>query len=134
MHAVIGITDFALLQHVDESLRGLLMGIRLAGTNLSTIVDDILELGTISGIRKGAEARIEDVDLLREIEDSCEQELEHQEMEARQSRALDQHTRMDGVPSIVIDFDPSLRQRWRIDRARTKKVSRRYCLFISDRG
>jgi signal transduction histidine kinase len=66
--------------------------------------------------------------LAAEIEDAVESELEQAEMAARQDRfvdaqqVVDAHLRPESVPTVVISVDPTMRQRWRIDRTRTKKV------------
>jgi signal transduction histidine kinase len=141
LHAILGITDFLrgaaadgegaknLLE--DNLLPELLQSIRLAGSNLSATLDDVLDLGTASGLRSESDAashRVEDVLLAAEIEDAVESELEQAEMAARQDRfvdaqqVVDAHLRPESVPTVVISVDPNMRQRWRIDRTRTKKV------------
>ncbi|PWN41108.1 hypothetical protein IE81DRAFT_342304 [Ceraceosorus guamensis] len=155
LHAILGITDFlrgvaanagdeGTVQDLDhQMLSDLLQAIRLAGTNLSSILDDVLDLGEVSGVKtntstrnRSAQAdevsakpaldtRTEEVCLRSEVEEAVESELQMVEMNNRQDTQMDQTSPAKGPPIVIIDIAESLGKRWRIDRARTLKVIRK---------
>ncbi|MCO5612574.1 hypothetical protein L7F22_066842 [Adiantum nelumboides] len=119
LNGILGITDFLrqglvsgetapekLDMGEDGLLASLLESIRLAGVNLSTILDDVLDFGAISGLRTESSmivTRSEEVDLVREVEDVCLDELEYMAMHERQDRSLLHIYRgFYAVPTLVI--------------------------------
>lgn len=139
LNGILGITDFLrqglvsgetapekLDMGEDGLLASLLESIRLAGVNLSTILDDVLDFGAISGLRTESSmivTRSEEVDLVREVEDVCLDELEYMAMHERQDRSLLHIYRgFYAVPTLVIKVAPELRRRFRTDRSKLKKI------------
>ncbi|CEH12670.1 Sensory transduction histidine kinase [Ceraceosorus bombacis] len=155
LHAILGITDFlrgmaasagdeGTVQDLDhEMLSDLLQAIRLAGTNLSSILDDVLDLGEVSGLKSNTstknrsaqsnepsgkpalDTRTEEVCLRSEVEEAVENELQMVEMNNRQDTQMDETVPAKGPPIVIIDIAESIGRRWRIDRARTLKVIRK---------
>jgi len=136
LNGILGITDF-LRQNLaseqktekldlteDGLLANLLESIRLSGVNLSTILDDVLDFGGLSGLRGRdvAPHRIEEIDLVREVEDGCLDELEHIAMHERQDQQMKVYRGYYAVPTLVIKVAPELQTRFRTDRAKVKKI------------
>lgn len=136
LNGILGITDFLRQSLVsgditekldlteDGLLASLLESIRLSGVNLSTILDDVLDFGAVSGVRGNdfATTRIEEVDLVREIEDGCLDDLEHIAMHERQDQRLMVYRGYSAVPTLVIKVAPELQTRFRTDRTKLKKI------------
>jgi signal transduction histidine kinase/ActR/RegA family two-component response regulator len=136
LHGILGITDFlrqSLLSNdmtdkldltEDGPLASLLESIRLSGVSLSTILDDVLDFGAVSGLRgrEAATTQIEEVDLVREVEDGCLDELEYIAMHERQDQQLMVYRGYYAVPTLVIKVAPELQTRFRTDRAKVKKI------------
>lgn len=105
-------------------LASLLDSIRLAGSNLNSILDDVLDFGAASGLRsnpRGPSARVEDVDLSRLVEEVALEELEHLKMTVRQKERLG--VSPNAIPKLLIDVSPAVaEQRWRVDRSGMRKV------------
>lgn len=136
LNGILGITDFLRQSLVsgdmtekldlteDGLLASLLESIRLSGVNLSTILDDVLDFGAVSGVRssEAVTTQIEEVDLVREVEDGCLDELEYIAMHERQDQHLMVYRGYYAVPTLVIKVAPELQTRFRTDRAKVKKI------------
>ncbi|UZJ51943.1 hypothetical protein CBS101457_001263 [Exobasidium rhododendri] len=136
LNGILGITDFLrqnltsgqMTEKLDLTEEGLLTSllesIRLSGVNLSTILDDVLDFGRLSGLR-GRDMSIqsvEEVDLVREVEDGCLDDLEHIAMHERQDQTMNIYRGYYAVPTMVIKVAPELQTRFRTDRATLKKI------------
>lgn len=136
LNGILGITDFLrqslvsddMTEKLDLSedgvLAGLLESIRLSGVNLSTILDDVLDFGAVAGLRGNAATatRIEEIDLVREVEDGCLDELEHIAMHERQDQHLQIYRGYYAVPTLVIKVAAELQTRFRTDRSKVRKI------------
>jgi signal transduction histidine kinase/ActR/RegA family two-component response regulator len=136
LNGILGITDFLrqsllsgeMTERLDLTEDGLLASlldsIRLSGVNLSTILDDVLDFGAVSGLRDSqvVTTQIEEIDLTREVEDGCLDELEYIAMHERQDQQLDVYRGYYAVPTLIIRVAPELQTRFRTDRAKVKKI------------
>lgn len=139
LNGILGITDFLRQSLVNDSdaekldlthdglLANLLESIRLSGVSLSTILDDVLDFGAVTGLahsQKPRATQIEEVDLEREVEDVCLDELEHISMRERQNRHMKsgQSIGVFNVPTLLIRVSPEVQSRFRTDRSKLRKI------------
>ncbi|MCO5556122.1 hypothetical protein L7F22_009666 [Adiantum nelumboides] len=139
LNGILGITDFLRQSLVNDSdaekldltsdglLANLLESIRLSGVNLSTILDDVLDFGAVTGLahsQKPRATQIEEVDLEREVEDVCLDEIEHISMRERQDRHMrsGQSIGVFNVPTLIVRVSPEVQSRFRTDRSKLRKI------------
>jgi signal transduction histidine kinase/FixJ family two-component response regulator len=138
LNAVLGITDLLRQNFVDDDgsdkldmtqdgvLANLLESIRLSGVTLSTILDDVLDFGAVTGLGSGkpkAAMSVEEVDLEREVEDICLDELEHISLHERQDHNLRiGHRGYSAVPTLIVKVSNEVRTRFRSDRGKLRKM------------
>ncbi|PWN27419.1 hypothetical protein BDZ90DRAFT_232393 [Jaminaea rosea] len=115
----------------DGFLSGCLEGIRLAAGNVSSILDDVLDFGDLSGIRSAsaAAARLDEAFLASLIEDVGQEEVEVAAITLRHSAELAPASQRENLdvrpPDFFVSIDPSLRGRFRVDRPSMRKIFRK---------
>lgn len=141
LNGILGITDFLRQSLVNDSeaekldltqdglLANLLESIRLSGVNLSTILDDVLDFGAVTGLahsQKPRATQIEEVDLEREVEDVCLDNIEHLALSKRQDSHMGQSMGGFNVPTLLIRVSPELQSRFRTDRSKLRKILNKF--------
>ncbi|CAO1636688.1 unnamed protein product [Parajaminaea phylloscopi] len=119
-----------------------LEGIRLAAGNISSILDDVLDFGDLSGIRSADHqiARLDEAFLSPLLEEVGQEEIEIAAIQLRHTAklsakgyehaaGLDDEAIGEGVdvrpPDFFVHIDPALRGRFKVDRTTMRKIFRK---------
>lgn len=104
-----------------------LEGIRLSAGNISSILDDVLDFGDLSGIRSANAhtARLDETDLCTLVEEVGQEEIEIAAIGLRHSAKVHHSDADVRPPDFIVTVDESLKGRFRCDRTSMRKIFRK---------